>query len=118
MRSNVAPLFPDQEAPQEAKKAESRFAEFWSIYPKRVGKPLAKAKFDAIVKGGFKTRTLDRDSGQFVEIEIEATADEIIAGTRRYVESLIDKNTFKRKIEDKFIPHPATFLNQGRWADE
>lgn len=96
----------------------SRFEEFWRFYPRKVGKPLAKAKFEAIIKGGYVTRTMDRDSGQFIEIELEATADEIIEGTKRYASSLIDRNTFKRKIEDKFIAHPSTFLNRGGWLNE
>lgn len=115
--SQTAQLFQFPEPTVQA-KAESRFEEFWKFYPRKVGKPLAKAKFDAIVRGGFKTKTMDKDSGQFVEIELEATAQEIIDGTKRYVDNLIDKSTFKRKVEDKFIPHAATFLNQGRWMDE
>lgn len=113
MRDNVLKLFTEP-----TPEVQSRFEEFWAVYPKRVGKPLAKAKFDAIVKGGFRTKTMDKDSGSYIEIELDATAQEIIDGTKRYVSSLIDRNTFKRKIEDKFIPHAATFLNQGRWMDE
>lgn len=112
--------FPDmkKEEGKDNRALEVAFEEFWKCYPRKVGKPLARAKFMAIVKGGFRTRTLDRDSQTFMDIELDASPEEIIAGTKRYALSLIDRNTFKRKVEDKFIPHAATFLNQGRWMDE
>lgn len=112
--SKVMPLFPEQPRP----KAESRFEEFWKAYPKKVGKPIAKVKFDQIVNGGLQTRTLDKDSGQFVDIELEATADEIIEAAKKYRSSQIDRNTFTLKDGGKYIPHPATWLNQGRFWDD
>ena len=90
---------------------------FWREYPKKVGKPLAKAKFDAITGPGLKTRTLDRDSGTYVEIELHATADELIAGAKRYYDAQIDRNTYGLKDGGKFTLHPSSFLNQGRWMD-
>lgn len=110
--------FPEAKAVGEKEALDKAFEEFWTNYPRKVGKPLARAKFMAIVKGGFRTKTMDRDSGQYVEIELEATPEEILAGTKRYALSLIDRNTFKRKVEDKFIAHPATFLNRGGWFNE
>ena len=104
--SNVVDLHPD------------RFEEFWKNYPKRVGKPIAKAKFDQITREGLKTRTLDRDSGTYVDIELRATPEEIIEAAKRYRESLIDKSTYTFKIEKQFIPMPSTWLNQGRFHDE
>ena len=44
------------------------FNDFWKEYPKRVGRPLAEAKWNAITGDGLKTRTLDRDSNTYVEI--------------------------------------------------
>lgn len=93
------------------------FEEFWRVYPKRVGKPLAKAKFDAITGDGLKTRTLDKDSGTYVEIELKATAQEIIEGAKRYAASQVDRQTYKLKDDGKFTCQPATWLNQGRWED-
>jgi hypothetical protein len=98
--------------------AAATFDEFWRVYPRRVGKPLARAKWEAITNGGLRTRTLDRDSGQFVDIELSATPEELVAGARRYRDAQVDKTTFKLKDNGKFILHPATFLNQGRWEDE
>ncbi len=98
--------------------AAASFDEFWRMYPRRVGKPLARAKWEAITNGGLQTRTLDKDSGQFVEIELQATPEELIAGAKRYRDAQIDRTTFKLKDGGRFICHPATWLNQGRWEDE
>lgn len=93
------------------------FEEFWKVYPKKVGKPLAKAKWNAIVNGGLKTRTLDRDSGQYIEIELSATPHELLEGAKRYRKKLVDPVTYAM-TESRFIAHPSTWLNQGRWLDE
>lgn len=95
-----------------------QFEDFWKRYPRRVGKPLARAKWDAITGDGLQTRTLDKDSGQYVTIELKATPEELIAGADRYRKSQIDPQTFKLRDNGKFTCHPATWLNQGRWLDE
>ena len=115
-QANVLSLFPEDARPIP-KTETSRFEEFWSAYPKRVGRALARAKYEAIIKGSYRTRTLERDSGQFIEIELEATEDEIIQATKAYARSLVDMNTFKRKVEDKFIPAASVWLNRGSWQD-
>jgi len=97
--------------------ATDPFEEFWKNYPKKVGKPLAQAKWNDITNGGLKTRTLDRDSGRYVEIELEATPEEILEGAKQYRKSMMDRQTFKLKDDGKYVCHPATWLNQGRWLD-
>jgi len=109
--NNVQRLFPD------ATPEPSRFEEVWKLWPNKAKKPLARAKYEAILKGGFRTRTLDKDSGQYVDLELEATPEAILAGVKAYVSSQIDKRTFRMKDDGKFIPHLATWLNQGRWED-
>lgn len=99
-------------------QATDDFATFWQNYPRKVGKPLARAKFEAIINGGLKTRTLDKDSGQYVDIELHATAEEIIAGAKRYAKDQVDPVTFRLKDGGKYMLHPATFLNAGRWMDD
>lgn len=64
------------------------FEDFWSVYPKKVGKGAAKKAFERA------TRRVD------VQTLLDA-----IAGT-----SWSD--------DPKFIPHAATWLNGERWADE
>ncbi len=110
-RTNVVSLF------QEPVVAATRFEEVWKLWPVKAKKPLAKAKYDAIVRGGFKTRTLDKDSGMYVDIEVEAGEEEIVAGIKAYLDSQIDRKTFRMKDDGKYVPHLATFLNQGRFLD-
>lgn len=94
----------------------NRFEDIWKLWPNKSKKPLARAKYEAILEG-LKTRTLDRDSGNYVEIELKATEDEIIAGIKAYLASQVDRNTYKLKDGGRFIPHLATFLNGGRYED-
>lgn len=110
--------FPDMKKDDGKEALEKAFEEVWKAYGNKAKKPLAKAKYLSIVKGGFKTRTLDKDSNSYVEIELEATPEEILQGVKRYMSAQIDKKTFTIKDGGKFIPHLATFLNQGRWMDE
>lgn len=67
------------------------FAEFYLIYPRKAGKEAARRAWEKAVRG----------------TEPEA----IIEGVKRFAS---DPN-----MPDKqFIPHPATWLNAGRWDDE
>ena len=67
-----------------------KFEEFWSIYPRKVGKKKAIAAFS-------KIKNLDMDK--------------IKKSIVRY------KNTDQWKTL-RYVPHPATWLNQERWEDE
>lgn len=108
--SNVHALF-------AAEPAASRFEEVWQAWPRRDGKAVARTKYEAIIKGGFQTKTLDKSSGQFIELELSATAEEIIDGVKAYVASQIDKRTYRFKDDGKFIPHLATWLGRAGWED-
>ncbi len=110
-RSNVHQLFP------EAAAEPSRFNELWTLWPRKDGKALARAKFEGITKGRFQTKTLDKSSGQFFDMELSATADEIIAGATAYLKSQVDKNTYRLKDGGKFIPHLSTWLSRAGWED-
>lgn len=94
----------------------TRFEELWKLWPVKAKKPLARAKYEAILRG-CKTRTLDKDSGGYIEIELQATEDQIMAGIKAYLASQVDKNTYKLKDGGRYIPHLATFLNGGRYED-
>lgn len=69
---------------------ESEFAEFWNHYPRRIGKLAAQRAYARARK--------------------QATADSILAGVMAYTRTMPQ--------EERFRPHPATWLNQGRWLDE
>ena len=94
------------------------FEDFWKECPKKVGKPLALAKWKAITNGGLRTRTKDPDSGTFVEIDLQADPATLIEAMKRYRRSQIDRETYKLKDDGRFTLHPATWLNKGRWEDE
>ena len=66
------------------------FNEFWEIYPRKQGKGKAKEAFIKATK--------------------VAHVDEVVAGAERYA---ADRNL----PDPKFVPLPATWLNQERWDD-
>lgn len=70
--------------------ARSDFDEFWTTYPRSVGKPKARLAFDAALR--------------------RTDAETIIAGAKRYAG---DPNR-----TDEFTAHPTTWLNRDGWADD
>lgn len=99
---------------------QASFEDFWKVYPKKVGKPIAQAKWNAITsETGLTTRTLDKDSGTYVEIQLKATPEEILEGAKRYERHHRRQGTGQYGYVDdgKFLLNAATFLNQGRWMD-
>ena len=73
---------------------EELFGIFYEAYPRHTGRLAAEKAFRTALK--------------------RATADEILAGARRFA---ADPNLPPRG-EQRFIPMPATWLNQGRWDDD
>lgn len=70
---------------------ENAFEEFWKVYPRKAGKEAARKAFVKAFK---------------------CDGDEVVAGAARFANDPYlpqDKN---------FIPHPATWLNAGRWSDD
>lgn len=86
----VVPVPPPDPVKVEAPKPDP-FDAFWAAYPRKVGKDDARKKFAQATKAG-------------------ATPDEIMAGLKR--------TTFDTREGGRFIPYPATWLNQGRWKDQ
>jgi len=64
------------------------FAEFWSAYPRKVGKVAARKAWTSAVK--------------------RVNPDKIIAAVREY--------PFRDDLQ--YVPHPASWLNGGRWEDD
>lgn len=73
--------------------ATGRFDEFWANYPRKVGKGAARKAWAKAVK--------------------EMDPEDLIRATVEFAHWLRRERT-----EVRFIPHPATWLNQERWADE
>lgn len=67
------------------------FDAFWSLYPRHVAKVAARRKFETVTR--------------------KVPPAVVIAGLRRWL-AAADLS------DEKFIPHAATWLNQGRWEDE
>jgi len=74
-------------------KKESNFIDFWTAYPKKVGKIDAERAW---------SKAKDKPG---IEIILKSIADHI-------------KSEQWQKDNGQFIPNPATFINQGRWYDE
>lgn len=72
----------------------TRFTEFWQAYPKKVGKGAAAKAFKAV---------------KWREIEFAV----LMAALERQKQS-----GQWREENGRFIPNPATWLNQERWGDE
>jgi hypothetical protein len=77
-----------------AVQRDDGFDTFWSIYPKRVGKGDARKSWAKIIKS-------------------QQRVDTILAAVER-------QRTSKQWMRDggRFIPNPATWLNQQRWDDD
>jgi len=70
------------------------FLRFWKVYPKRVGKLAAYRAWQYTLKKGL------------------ADAEQIIEAAYIFVK------TEQGRGDRQYIPHPSTWLNQGRYDDE
>jgi hypothetical protein len=66
------------------------FDQFWAAYPRKVGKKAARLEYQRALR--------------------ETTTEAIEAGLQAYLRHLPD--------DPNFIPHPRTWLHQGRYEDE
>jgi hypothetical protein len=73
--------------------ADEHFEPFWSAYPRKVGKPVARQAY---------VRALQKPG---------VTPDILFQGVKVYTEVAQLK-------EARFVLHPSTWLNQERWADD
>ncbi len=78
---------------EESARETDDFAAFWAAYPRRVGKDAARKAFDR--------RRSD------VTLEAVLAALELQKGSQQW-----------QRDGGRYVPHPATWLNQGRWQDE
>ena len=95
IQSNPNPIQSESESESESntrKALESVFDAFWSVYPKKTGKEAARKAFKKIPKSAHP---------------LLVPAVEAQKKSRQWTED-----------NGRFIPNPATWLNQGRWEDE
>lgn len=76
--------------PEQAETAENGFDSFWAKYPRKVKKKDAKARWDKITK---------KTDPKLIMAKLEQSLPEM------------------RKTEDRFIPHPTSWLNSEPWQD-
>lgn len=83
-----------EDPPYSPPRGDGAFDRFWSAYPKKVGRKVAERAYERAVKGhpDLQAKILDAVEAQ--------------KGSEQW-----------RKDGGQFIPHPATWLNQGRWDD-
>ena len=70
-------------------ECSNSFERFWKAYPRRIGKKVAEKALARALR----------------EVSIDTIIDAVARQTSLWT-------------EPKFIPHPATWLNAGRWADD
>ncbi len=92
--SPIAPSGGDTVEPAAPSLQEKRFAEFWDEYPKKVGKA------DAL-KAWKRAKITEEIFERILQAVRAAKASEQW-----------------RRENGRFIPNPATWINQGRWDDE
>ena len=90
------PSPPSKSAPSEplnkaADKSAESFENFWNTYPRRVSKGHARRAWVGAIK--------------------KTEPETIAAAAAKYAATM-------KGTEQKFIPHPATWLNGERWADQ
>ena len=73
-------------------KNESIFESFWKVYPRKVGKDKCR--------NWFKSHKPKEDLVQ------------------KMIEAVEEQKKSKQWSDPQYIPHPYTWLNQGRWEDE
>lgn len=92
-KQNPAPTRPDpKESSSNSLTQPDGFDEFWAAYPRHVAKAAA-------VRAYAKARKA-------------ALAGEIVKGAHALAE-----RCYAEQTDQKYIPHPATWLNQARWND-
>jgi hypothetical protein len=92
-KSNADVTHPEyriQKTENRSNTSSNKFDEFWDLYPRKVGKQDARKAFERALRN--------------------ASLEEIFEGLQRFV---ADPNRVLT-----FTPHPATWLNQGRWGDD
>jgi hypothetical protein len=84
-------------AAEDIARPAAGFKDFWSVYPKQVGRRAAEREYKKALQEG-------------------ATAEEINAGARRYA---ADPVRIERSREsDRYTKDPNNWLKEGRWADK
>ena len=71
---------------------ENGFEDWYRVYPRKISKACAKKSYSSALK--------------------KVGADILLGAVKVFAQDILNKGT-----EEKFIPHPSTWLNQERWED-
>jgi len=89
------------------------FEDWWERQIHKTGKAICQMKWNAITsEEGYRTKMLDKSTGDYVEVHLKATPEEIFEGQKRQ-----NKEFFKSGEDRKFLRRPQQWLNQGGWMD-
>lgn len=91
--SDSASIASPLEAPQGACAGDALFDRFWSVYPKKVAKDAARRAFAK-----------------------RKPSEALLAKMLAAIEAQKRTDSWTQE-HGRYIPHPATWLNQGRWED-
>ena len=89
---DINKLYLDQKTCEDTSKKEELFESFWKVYPRKVGKEKCR--------NWFKSHKPKEDLVQ------------------KMIEAVEEQKKSKQWSDPQYIPHPYTWLNQGRWEDE
>ena len=89
--------------------APATFEAFWQECPRTVGKILAYALWQAITGDGLDTRNLNRDSGEYLDVSIKATPQELVDGMKLYRK----RGWVTEEPEARYIRPPSTWLTRA-----
>ena len=97
------------------------FNEFWKWYPhhpQRKSKAKARSLFLQIIQpGGVDTRSKNKDSGQFMDLHLEATSEAIVEATKAYRKALIPQRMGEYAPDTTYTPNALVWLNGGDWEN-
>jgi len=89
---DINKLYLGQKTCEDTSKKEELFESFWKSYPRKVGKEKCR--------NWFKSHKPKEDL------------------VKQMIEAVEQQKKSKQWSDPQYIPHPYTWLNQGRWEDE
>ena len=89
---DINKLYLGQKTCEDSYKKEELFESFWKVYPRKVGKEKCR--------NWFKSHKPNEELVQ------------------KMIEAVEEQKKSKQWSDPQYIPHPYTWLNQGRWEDE
>lgn len=101
-------------------RLDDAFEAFWAVCPKKVGKMIARIKFEAIISdAGLRTRVKDNATDRYIEdVHLKAAPEQLIEAMKAYARTQYDvDNRYELRDGGRYTLHPATWLNKGRWLD-